>query len=344
MTVVIPNMSLSPQLCECYLPPEYAVHWLTSGYSRHLGRPAHGLKVDNPRQCISSFNIPQNAHGHPRAGLCKTCWRSFTDPEVFESHVSASQCRKVARSKREKFDRILDTFCRTGDRASRDDLVGRSEFTALAARLTALEREFSQRMSQFTPRIMPSTTGALVSSMGPGIQPTQSAENYHFDSGAGPSSSRAAVAGSIVQSMGSGPVTLNQDTDRIMSGFGPSSTRRLGSMSTAQAGIEQGGPIDPTTTNCPVNVAGAAAAAAAAGGRGGGREEATGGGSDGDRHIGRPQAAEYGQEESAFESANSTDRNQWFQAVEASEDMLNRVDFFNPPQDDINRYYMDMDQ
>ncbi|ROV88613.1 hypothetical protein VSDG_09124 [Cytospora chrysosperma] len=208
---------------------------------RHLGRPAHNLDVDNARQSISSFNIADNEHGHPRAGLCKKCWRAFSDAEAFENHVVQAKCENVSRSKREKFDILLNTFCRIGpsrrrhsadddseadksedsegededvsargNRAAGDGLVSRSEFLALSARVAALERVCSQQMPHATPRIMPTRADALVSSsLGAGIQPAQPFGHYSFNAGPGP---------------GSGPSTPRTAGTRNLGGaMGPSS-------------------------------------------------------------------------------------------------------------------------
>ena len=391
-------MQIFPQLCEYDLFLSRPICFLTYEYSRHLGRPAHNLDVDNARQSISSFNVVDNAHGHPVAGLCKKCWRAFTDPQAFELHINA-KCENVSRSKREKFEMILNTFCRVessqrrnltdedseaegsqgsgdstegvlarSDRASGNEPIGRREYLALVARVTALEKALPQRMLQVTPRIMPTQTDALVStSLGTGAQPIQSLEHYSFDAGAGPSTSRpAGPPGSIVQGMEPGPAhygnpaAFNQDTDRILSGFQPTTSRRSGSMSTArptnpmtvhqadsQAGGDQGAPPGSSTgnsaytgtpTTCTVAVA-----ATAAGGGGGGGEGAGGGSGDSNQHVIQAEAAEYGQEGVSQESANTMSRDRWYQAIDASDALLDRVNFFDPPMDDFNRY-LDMDE
>lgn len=209
---------------------------------RHLGRPAHNLDVDNARQSISSFNIADNEHGHPRAGLCKKCWRAFSDAEAFENHVVQAKCENVSRSKREKFDILLNTFCRIGpsrrrhsadddseadksedsegededvsargNRAAGDGLVSRSEFLALSARVAALERVCSQQMPHATPRIMPTRADALVSSsLGAGIQPAQPYGHYSFNAGPGPgpgpSTPRTAGTRNLGGAMGPGSI------------------------------------------------------------------------------------------------------------------------------------------
>ncbi|KUI54335.1 Zinc finger transcription factor ace1 [Cytospora mali] len=292
----------NPEIYDLNHDPKYyschTEHANISTVVRHLGRPAHNLEVDNARQCISSFNVAGNEHGHPKAGLCKKCWRAFSDAEAFKLHINA-KCENVSRSKREKFDILLNTFCRidhsrrqnsadensdadeSGDsegeaedvsakssRATREGLVSRNEFLALAARLTALERAFSQRMPQATPRIMPAQTDTLVSpSLGPGIQATQPFGHYSFDTGPGLSTTRpAAGTRGIVGGMGPGsvqygnPAGFNQNPERIMSEFRPPVARTLDNMSTARrtnpmatrqsdsrAGSDQRRPSEPST-------------------------------------------------------------------------------------------------
>lgn len=372
---------------------------------RHLGRPAHNLDVDNARQSISSFNVADNEHGHPRAGLCKKCWRAFSDSEAFEAHINA-KCENVSRSKREKFDILLNTFCRieggrqrhsadddsdaegsgeysegeaedvparNTNRVPVDDLVSRGEFLALAARLTALESAFTQRVSQATPRIMPAAQAdALVSSaLGTGIQPAQPFSHYSFDTGPGPSTTRPAGTRGMARGMGpdpgpihyGNPAGFGQDAERIMSGFrAPVAARRPdGGASTAHcpnphAGGDQGGRPSETpptgstayrgtaATARMTNVAAAAAAAAASGGGGG---VVTGGGPGGagvssgsgsNPEITRAQAAEYGQEGISQESADTMMPNRWYQGVDPSDAVLERVNFFDPPMDEINRF------
>lgn len=85
--------------------------------------------MDNGRKSISSFGLENNEHGHPAAGLCKRCWRTFSDPEAFDNHFHTN-CEIVSRSKREKYGILRDTFCqldptlaRTEDAASYDSDV-----------------------------------------------------------------------------------------------------------------------------------------------------------------------------------------------------------------------------
>ncbi|KAK7736261.1 hypothetical protein SLS53_007096 [Cytospora paraplurivora] len=225
--------------------------------------------VDNGRQSISSFNVADNEHGHPAAGLCKKCWRAFSDPVAFENHFNINaKCENVSRSKREKFDILLNTFCRTdtnrrqrsvnddseagesvysdgeaedvsvrSNRTMGDGPVLRSEFLALVARVQGLEREISQGMSQATPRTMPVQTDALVSSsMGAGIQPSRPYGHYTFDTGAGPSNSRPAGLQGGIGGIGAGTVHygnmagFGQDTTRIVPDFNPSVVTRSGGM------------------------------------------------------------------------------------------------------------------
>ncbi|KAI7787665.1 hypothetical protein LA080_015034 [Diaporthe eres] len=161
---------------------------------RHLSRPAHCLDVVSGRKSVSSFGLGNNPHGHPAAGLCRRCWRTFSDPEAFENHFNAD-CEIASRSKREKYGILQSTFCQIDPRLATvpaersvsndsdidqvsdaegesdediprntsrsqayfrgDDVVSRSEHNALMARVSALERMFQPAMPQATPRTMP---------------------------------------------------------------------------------------------------------------------------------------------------------------------------------------------
>lgn len=389
----------NPGIYEAEHDPKYfschTEHANISTVVRHLGRPAHNLDVDNGRQCISSFNVANNEHGHPRAGLCKKCWRAFSDVDVFESHIAQAKCENVSRSKREKFDILLSTFCRvdptrrqrsadvdseadesggsdgeTEDRSTRssrapgDGLVRRSEFLALSARLAALERAFSQQMPQATPRIMPTRTDALVSSsLGPGIQPAQPFGHYSFDSGTGPSAPRPAGTRNVGGGMGPGsipyanPSGFNQGTERAVPEFRHSGVRRPENMSIAHrsnqvlaqrpgphAGGDRAGPQESSTgssiyrgapTARMANVPVAVGTGASRGGQG-----VAGASSGSNPNVTRAQEAEYGQEGVSQESVNTTMRNRWYQAMDASEAVLENADFFNAPamDDDLNRF------
>ncbi|KAJ0116451.1 hypothetical protein J7T55_007431 [Diaporthe amygdali] len=153
------------------------------------------LDVDNGRKSISSFGLENNEHGHPAAGLCKRCWRTFSDPEAFENHFNAN-CEIASRSKREKYGILRKTFCqidsmlprssaedagsddsdfddvpdaegdpddtmpvnttRAQPQIPRSDVVSRSEHNALMARVAALERMLQPRSLQAIPRTVPS--------------------------------------------------------------------------------------------------------------------------------------------------------------------------------------------
>lgn len=167
---------------------------LTFRDRRHLSRPAHCLDVVSSRKSVSSFNLDDNEHGHPAAGLCRKCWRTFSDPEAFENHFNI-ECEIASRSKREKYGILQKTFCRIDPRLATnpaevtgsidsgidqlsdaegesdediprnnsraqsnfrgDDVVSRSEHNALMERVAALERMFQPLASQATPRTMP---------------------------------------------------------------------------------------------------------------------------------------------------------------------------------------------
>ncbi|ROW12747.1 hypothetical protein VMCG_00662 [Cytospora schulzeri] len=371
---------------------------------RHLGRPAHNLDVDNARQSISSFNVADNEHGHPRAGLCKKCWRAFSDAEVFENHIIQAKCENVSRSKREKFDILLNTFCRIDSsrrrhspddvseadtsgasegeaedvsarsKAMGDGLVRRSEFLALSARIEVLERALSQQMPQATPRILPTRTDALVpSSLGTSIQPAQPFGHYSFDAGPGPSASRPAGTRNIGGTMGPGsvhygnPAGFNQATGRVVPEFRSSGVRCPEDMSIAhranqviahQPDSHVGGDLvgsqgsstgslayrSTPATRMP-NVAAAVSAGVRNGGGAGvgavgGGVVAAGVSSGSNPNVTRAQEAEYTQEGVSQESTNTTLRNRWYQAMDASEAVLETANFFDdgPMDDDINRY------
>lgn len=75
--------------------------------SRHLSRPAHRFIVSE--RLISSFDIQDQDFRHPRAGLCRWCWRAFFDRSEFDTHVSRN-CEKVSKGKKEKWLVLHDTF------------------------------------------------------------------------------------------------------------------------------------------------------------------------------------------------------------------------------------------
>ncbi|KAJ4391965.1 hypothetical protein N0V93_005585 [Gnomoniopsis smithogilvyi] len=220
---------------------------------RHLGRPAHNLKVDNSRQAIHSFDVRDNEHAHPAAGLCKKCWRSFTDREAFDAHFRGPKCETASRSKREKFQALIDTFCVTNQGRQRgavalndsvddelddvqgdndvpmsgassrshsrgEDVVSRLEYQTLVDRVTALEQILTGRLPNSTPRTMPSqqSTVARAFTTSPAI-PSQEFGYYSFDSG----QSSAAATGrdprtGLVGEMATRPV---QSGDQTITGF-----------------------------------------------------------------------------------------------------------------------------
>lgn len=55
---------------------------------------------------------------HPAAGLCKKCWRPFTDRDAFNNHLQQA-CANASRSKREKYRLLQDTFCPLVDNGER---------------------------------------------------------------------------------------------------------------------------------------------------------------------------------------------------------------------------------
>ncbi|KAK4200480.1 hypothetical protein QBC40DRAFT_70959 [Triangularia verruculosa] len=107
--------------------PCHTVHRDISTLVRHLSRPAHRFKVTD--RFISSFDQDENFR-HPRVGVCRWCWLTFTDQPEFETHV-ANTCEKVSKGKREKWRVLLNSFTPLVDQPSHThsgfDLVRESE-------------------------------------------------------------------------------------------------------------------------------------------------------------------------------------------------------------------------
>ncbi|KAL8371509.1 hypothetical protein RB595_001346 [Gaeumannomyces hyphopodioides] len=90
--------------------PCYTTHVQISTIVRHFKRAAHRLKVED--LYISSFDVASEAGiQHPAAGLCRKCWRAYTNRDEFNRHINEHGCSRVSRSKREKFRLLHDTFC-----------------------------------------------------------------------------------------------------------------------------------------------------------------------------------------------------------------------------------------
>ncbi|KAJ9150663.1 Zinc finger transcription factor ace1 [Pleurostoma richardsiae] len=84
-------------------------HKNISTIARHLGRAAHHLAVGD--RWISSFDVQyEGSHRHPAAGVCRKCWRAWSDRETFDRHIS-QPCANASRSKREKWNILETTFC-----------------------------------------------------------------------------------------------------------------------------------------------------------------------------------------------------------------------------------------
>lgn len=387
--------------------------------SRHLGRPAHNLEVDNSRQAISSFNVTDNEHGHPAAGLCKKCWRAFTDRDAFENHF-LTKCETVSRSKREKFQVLLKTFCgipsddssaadshsgasdledAEGDVVDEDkDVVSRREYLTLVDRVATLERMLAARTpgpSQSTPRILPgqqATVAAARAFTSSPALPSQAFGGYYsFDSVPGQSPRAPAGSGGgdrrtvVVGGMDSQPVhgTGDQtvggfygDTERIMTGFGGSISRRSDSLSTVRrtsplTAVPSGGASSAaaaaaaaqqqprTVSDTAYGTDAAAAVVAAAAGSAGARNPAALVAHNhghpqqhhpaGHHQHGHEQVAAFvagsGSSEnthasSSQQSANTMMRERWEQAVEVGNVMMERMDFFNGggSGDDISKF------
>ncbi|KAK4178454.1 hypothetical protein QBC36DRAFT_344614 [Triangularia setosa] len=107
--------------------PCHTVHRDISTLVRHLSRPAHRFKVTD--RFISSFDQDETFR-HPRVGVCRWCWLTFTDRSEFETHV-ANLCEKVSKGKREKWRVLLNSFTPLVDQPSHThtgfDLVQESE-------------------------------------------------------------------------------------------------------------------------------------------------------------------------------------------------------------------------
>lgn len=291
------------------------------------------MEVVNSRQAISSFNVTDNEHGHPAAGLCKKCWRAFSDRDAFDNHFR-TKCETVSRSKREKFQILLDTFCGvpagnsnnnnnsgssspaadsnadeddageddaegdletidapppSHDRShSRgrggDDVVSRSEYLALAARVADLERVLATRQRpplhaappQPTPRALPSQQASTVAAAraftsSPALPASQAFGGYYpgmGPSGAGGGDPRTIVVGS---SAGIQHQHQHHQVHQVQAPFGGTGPGAVG----------------------PANAQQAAAAAAAA----------------------------------SQQSSNALMRDRWEQAVEAGDVILERMDW-----------------
>ncbi|GAB1320518.1 hypothetical protein MFIFM68171_10728 [Madurella fahalii] len=87
--------------------PCHTLHRDISTLVRHLSRPAHRFMVNE--RIISSFDIQDQDYRHPRAGLCRWCWRAFFDRSTFDAHVSRP-CEKVSKGKQEKWRALYETF------------------------------------------------------------------------------------------------------------------------------------------------------------------------------------------------------------------------------------------
>lgn len=368
---------------------------------RHLSRPAHCLDVVSGRKSVSSFGLENNEHGHPAAGLCRRCWRSFSDPEVFEDHFN-SECEIASRSKREKYGILQSTFCeidprlapvpaegagsndsdieqmsdaegdpdedvpRTTLRAQShfrgDDVVSRSEHNALMQRVAALERMFQPAARQATPRTMPNQhetiSHAMMSSTATTGHPqAQAMGHYTFHGGPQRQTTQARAVSGEPRVMGAAhrrpidyrdQVGFNMDTDRVMTDYHPSISRRSDSMSTVHRtspvttthqhydsldGQHRPAASDsaygtasnsgPTQTSDVANIT--TQPGIQMGGRGGG---GCGGGGEDD----------YGQEGISQASSNTRLINQFIQAEEQREAVMGRASFFIPETDDLSNF------
>jgi hypothetical protein len=92
--------------------------------SRHLSRPAHRLTVTE--RAISSFDVEDTDFGHPRVGVCRSCWRTFSNRAAFDDHLSR-YCQRVSKGKKEKWRVLFESFTPLHD--STDTLLSSAEST-----------------------------------------------------------------------------------------------------------------------------------------------------------------------------------------------------------------------
>ena len=87
--------------------PCHSDHRDISTLVRHLSRPAHRLQVTD--RSVSSFEVEDDDYRHPRTGVCRRCWVSFSDCQEFQEHV-ATDCPKVSKGKKEKWLVLFNAF------------------------------------------------------------------------------------------------------------------------------------------------------------------------------------------------------------------------------------------
>lgn len=235
------------------------------------------------RRSVSSFGLENNEHGHPAAGLCRRCWRAFSDPQAFENHFN-TECENASRSKREKYNILQKTFCKidprlattsTGPAASNDsgvdqvsdaegesdeepprstsralsnyrgdDVVSRSEHNALMERVAVLERMFQPTASQATPRTLPTQRETMTRALMP---PSAAMSNQHAQPGHYTydvgPQRQSAQARQPVNYRN--PMGFNMDTDSVMADYAQSVSRRSDSMST----VHRTSPVTTTHQN-----------------------------------------------------------------------------------------------
>lgn len=193
--------------------------------------------------------MSDNEHGHPAAGLCKKCWRSFTDRDSFDAHFRGVKCETASRSKREKFQALIDTFCVTSEVRHRsavgshnsgdedlddaegdddipmssassrshsrsEDVVVRREYQALVDRVTALEQLLMERLPNPNPRIMSRQQSAVGQAFATSpLIPAQEFGYYSFGSGQpSPAAAGRDPRSSIVGGMTARPVESGDQT------------------------------------------------------------------------------------------------------------------------------------
>lgn len=330
------------------------------------------------RKSISSFGLENNEHGHPAAGLCRRCWRTFSDPEIFENHFN-TECEIASRSKREKYSIIQNTFCRIdavdgagshdsdSDQVSDaegesdeemprntsrvqshflgDDVVSRSEHNALMERVAVLERMLQPTISQATPRAMPNhhetiSQALMASSAAAGTQQTQPAGHYTFDVGPQRHTTQGrGMPGEPRPVNYRGQMGFNMDTDRVMADYHPSVPRRSDSMST----IHRTSPVTNTHPHYELDGQPKPAASDSAYGTASNAGPTRAGApanmtAQPGIQMGSNGGDDFGQEGISQESSNTRLMNQFMQAEEQREAVMGRASFFNPETDDLSNF------
>ncbi|TPX11181.1 uncharacterized protein E0L32_000999 [Thyridium curvatum] len=129
--------------------PCHSKHESIASLVRHLKRPAHRLRSD--RKYISSFDVDDDGQRYPRAGLCKRCWKPFTDGQLFDEHLGQT-CTKSSRGKREKYNLLRDTFVTGAARPVSNSLEVPSPATGWQATAAATADESEAAENELLPQ------------------------------------------------------------------------------------------------------------------------------------------------------------------------------------------------